>query len=374
MPADRRRLQAARRDQSAAAADRGGAGSAASSPSRRAIMRRAWPSPRERLGIPATIVMPADAPGAEGRRDARAGRRDHLLRPPHRKPRGDRRPDRGREGRDRRAELRRRPTSSPGRAPSGSRSSSSLRQRRRRRSLVTVRRRRAGVGHRAGLPGCRDHRRRAGRLGRHAPIARAGRDRAGRAAMRRRRCATRCRRRGSRRSPSASCKARRRTRLAVSEEEVGAAVRWAWDEHRLVVEPGGAASLAALLAGKADVVPETVVDAVGREYRSGAARAAGRLGGGDAIFARLDMGRLNALDGPGQFLELGGERLQLRGQRLGVEFGEVRPRRRARCRASSRCTAGSSPRSARTPRRGVPVAAGHRRMDAKHGAGTVKKP
>ena len=47
--------------------------------------------------------------------------------------------------------------------------------------------------------------------------------------------------------------------LAVSEEEVAAAVRWAWNEHRLVVEPGGAASLAAILAGKAEIVLETVV-------------------------------------------------------------------------------------------------------------------
>jgi threonine dehydratase len=46
--------------------------------------------------------------------------------------------------------------------------------------------------------------------------------------------------------------------LAVNEEEVAAAVRWAWDEHQLVVEPGGAASIAALLAGKAEIVPETV--------------------------------------------------------------------------------------------------------------------
>jgi threonine dehydratase len=46
--------------------------------------------------------------------------------------------------------------------------------------------------------------------------------------------------------------------LAVGEEEVAAAVRWAWNEHQLVVEPGGAASIAALLAGKAEIVPETV--------------------------------------------------------------------------------------------------------------------
>ena len=47
--------------------------------------------------------------------------------------------------------------------------------------------------------------------------------------------------------------------LAVSEEETAAAVRWAWGEHGLVVEPGGAVSIAALLAGKAEIVPETVV-------------------------------------------------------------------------------------------------------------------
>jgi len=46
--------------------------------------------------------------------------------------------------------------------------------------------------------------------------------------------------------------------LAVSEEDVAAAVRWAWQKHRLTVEPGGAASIAALLAGKAEIVPETV--------------------------------------------------------------------------------------------------------------------
>jgi threonine dehydratase len=39
--------------------------------------------------------------------------------------------------------------------------------------------------------------------------------------------------------------------LAVSEAEVTTAVRWAWQHHQLVVEPGGAAALAAVLAGKA---------------------------------------------------------------------------------------------------------------------------
>jgi threonine dehydratase len=46
--------------------------------------------------------------------------------------------------------------------------------------------------------------------------------------------------------------------LAVSEAEVASAVRWAWENHELVVEPGGAVSLAALLAGKIEIRPETV--------------------------------------------------------------------------------------------------------------------
>ncbi|HYC96307.1 MAG TPA: threonine/serine dehydratase [Sphingomicrobium sp.] len=54
-------------------------------------------------------------------------------------------------------------------------------------------------------------------------------------------------------------KARGACGIAVTESEVAAAVRWAWEKHRLVVEPGGAASIAALLAGKAEIVPETVV-------------------------------------------------------------------------------------------------------------------
>ena len=40
------------------------------------------------------------------------------------------------------------------------------------------------------------------------------------------------------------------TALAVSEKEVEDAVRFAWERHQLVVEPGAAVGLAALLAGK----------------------------------------------------------------------------------------------------------------------------
>jgi threonine dehydratase len=47
--------------------------------------------------------------------------------------------------------------------------------------------------------------------------------------------------------------------LVVSDEEVAQAVRWAWERHQLVVEPGGAAALAALLAGKVEAGEGTVI-------------------------------------------------------------------------------------------------------------------
>lgn len=47
--------------------------------------------------------------------------------------------------------------------------------------------------------------------------------------------------------------------LAVSDAEVSEAVRFAWKNHGLTVEPGGAAGLAALLAGKVDPIEGTVV-------------------------------------------------------------------------------------------------------------------
>jgi threonine dehydratase len=46
--------------------------------------------------------------------------------------------------------------------------------------------------------------------------------------------------------------------LSVTEGEVIDAVRFAWTEHRLVVEPGGAVALAALLAGKLTAEEGTV--------------------------------------------------------------------------------------------------------------------
>jgi len=47
--------------------------------------------------------------------------------------------------------------------------------------------------------------------------------------------------------------------IAVSETEIAAAQRWAAEKLRLVVEPGGAVALAALLSGKAEPAAGTLV-------------------------------------------------------------------------------------------------------------------
>jgi threonine dehydratase len=51
---------------------------------------------------------------------------------------------------------------------------------------------------------------------------------------------------------------RHATALSVSDKEVAEAVRFAWRAHGMVVEPGGAVALAALLAGKVPVIGGTV--------------------------------------------------------------------------------------------------------------------
>jgi len=53
-------------------------------------------------------------------------------------------------------------------------------------------------------------------------------------------------------------RARNARGVSVSENEVRTAVRWAWQEYHLMVEPGGVVALAALLAGKVPVKPGTV--------------------------------------------------------------------------------------------------------------------
>jgi threonine dehydratase len=47
--------------------------------------------------------------------------------------------------------------------------------------------------------------------------------------------------------------------LTASEGAVREAVRWAWNKHKLIVEPGGAIALAALLSGQAEPAEGTVV-------------------------------------------------------------------------------------------------------------------
>ena len=54
-------------------------------------------------------------------------------------------------------------------------------------------------------------------------------------------------------------RARNAKAAPVSDAEVEHAIRFAWDKHRLVVEPGAAVGLAALLAGKVPAVQDTVV-------------------------------------------------------------------------------------------------------------------
>jgi threonine dehydratase len=46
--------------------------------------------------------------------------------------------------------------------------------------------------------------------------------------------------------------------LAVTDDEVRAAMRFAYEELKLVVEPGGAAALAAVLTGKVETKGRTV--------------------------------------------------------------------------------------------------------------------
>jgi threonine dehydratase len=52
---------------------------------------------------------------------------------------------------------------------------------------------------------------------------------------------------------------RRARALSVSDEEAADAVRFCWERHGLVVEPGGAVGLAALLSGKIEPLEDTVV-------------------------------------------------------------------------------------------------------------------
>ena len=69
--------------------------------------------------------------------------------------------------------------------------------------------------------------------------------------------------------------------VTATDAEVGAAVAYAWRELKLVVEPGGAVGLAALLAGRIDVAgQERRHRAVGRQCRCGPVRQAGGVKAG----------------------------------------------------------------------------------------------
>ncbi len=52
---------------------------------------------------------------------------------------------------------------------------------------------------------------------------------------------------------------RRATALSVDDDEVAETMRFAWERHGLVVEPGGAVALAALIAGKLAPLDDSVV-------------------------------------------------------------------------------------------------------------------
>ena len=47
--------------------------------------------------------------------------------------------------------------------------------------------------------------------------------------------------------------------VTVSDAEVEEAIRFAWKKHKLVVEPGGAVALAAVLAGKVQLHEDSVI-------------------------------------------------------------------------------------------------------------------
>ena len=54
-------------------------------------------------------------------------------------------------------------------------------------------------------------------------------------------------------------KGRQARGVAVSDEQVRDAIRFVWDAHRLVLEPGGAAALASLLSGQVEPAEGTIV-------------------------------------------------------------------------------------------------------------------
>ena len=147
--------------------------------------------------------------------------------------------------------------------------------------------------------------------------------------------------------------------LFVSDTEVAEAIRFAWTKHQIVVEPGAAPRPRGAAVGQACAAGGYSRRVVGRKCRPGASRRDHeRTGLSDVaglIFAGFDMGRARPLDRLGQLFQLGGQSFEFGGKKAPLVFGDRLRTRRSACRASSRCTAGSFPRSARTPHRDAPA-------------------
>ena len=276
-----------------------------------------------RLGIRAIIVMPADAPQVKIDGTRAEGRRDRLLRPPHRKPRRDRRAHRRRDRRNRGAELRRscdrrwagncgleiveqlagrRRGSSFRAAAADLPRASRLRFQRRRSSSSSPK---GGTTWRA-----RSSWARSCRSSPMRPTPSAMRSDAARLA-------------DHLRHPAASASA---SALSVSDAEVAEAMRFAWEQARAGGRAGRSGwRLPRCLRARLEPLRGYRRRAVGRKYRSGASRADHRERSlsdvAGLVLAGFDMGRARSLDRLGQLLELGGEGLQLGGQETALVLG-----------------------------------------------------
>ena len=359
MPADRRRLQAAGRDQPPAAAVAGGAGARRG----RFLVGQSCARSGDRGAAARHSGGDRDAgrrAAGEDRGHARRGRGDHLLRPAQREPRGDRRADLRRDGRDRGAELRR----------SGDRRRAGHRRARNPRADG----RSASAAHRHSV-----RRRRAWRRASRWPVPDAEivivepegwDDMAARSSwarscrwrpMRPHTFATRCRRRACRRSPSASSASARAT--GAVRQRRGSGGR---DALRLgAARTGGRAGRRGRRwrrCSRARLAATWRIRwwccragmSIRRCTRGSSRRRLGRAA--CSIFAGLEVDRARALDGLAS-----APRARRRGSSVRRRGSGARPRRpirrrRSAFRASSRCTAGSFPRSARTPLRGAPAA------------------
>lgn len=80
--------------------------------------------------------------------------------------------------------------------------------------------------------------------------------------------------------------------VTVTDDEVRAAQRWAFANLRMVIEPGGAAALAAALAGKVPVDADTVIMLTGGNADPG--RFAKTIAGGDAAVDTVTLPTRNA--------------------------------------------------------------------------------